>query len=201
MQHAARRARNCTKHGFEMDHAAYKEGRHEGLSNYCTVTIAYSLGERGKRYNGVCKDHHENDFLAAYNRGYELFGFASAVDRSAKELDKARKQYSKLDKQLRKYTTGYRDEGVATEDHNRKIIDIVSERAWLSKEAIPYWMVENRYAKRELEGYQAKVAAGDSSLGNLRPKGFDGPRPYQGPNPADAFELLRVLSSGRGSLR
>lgn len=193
MQYAARRARTCTKHGFEMDHTAYNSGRHEGLANFCTQTIAYDLGERGKKYRGVCKDHDESSFLAAYNRGYELYRFVNAVKYSQKQLTKASNRHSKLDGQIRKYTTGYRDKDLSMEEHNEKVFAIISERKWLAKEAIPYWTVENRYAKRELEGYRDKVAAGDSSLGKLRPRGFDGPRPYEGTNVGDSYEVMADL--------
>lgn len=194
---ASKRAQACSKHGASMDHDAYHLGRHEGLNSFCTPGTGYRLGESGKEYSGVCTDHSEEEFLQAYDRGFELFGFTSAVDTATARLREVENRYAQLNRELQKYAEGYRDEELTTREHNDKVLDIWSERKWLATEAIPYWQVELRYAQRELEGYQQKVAAGIDDAGSLSPRGFAGPRPYPGPTQTDAQEMLSEVFGRR----
>ena len=192
---AQRRTNDCAAHGYAMDREAYDDGRHAGLGQYCTTETAYGLGESGRTYNGVCGAHDEGAFLDAYNRGFELYTFTSAVSSAGTKLSSARSRYSELDEQLDKYSSGYRDEGLTMEEHNNKVLGLWAERKYLENEAIPYWIYAHRFLQEELADYRNKVAAGDPSVGSLQPRQFPGPEPYAGPTNADAREMLEEVFS------
>lgn len=192
---AERRAGDCANHGYAMDRHAYEDGRDSGLGQYCTATTAYELGGAGRRYNGVCAEHDEAAFLDAYNQGFEMFTFASAVSETADELQSARNRHAELDSRLQKYWGGYRDEGLTTEEHNEMVLNVWAERKYLLEEAIPYWTYAHRYSQEQLTEYRAKVAVDDPSIGSLRPRAFPGPEPYTGPTREDARQMLQEVFS------
>ena len=193
---ADKRAKACAKHGYAMDRSAYDGGRDDGLGLYCTTATGYSLGESGRMYNGVCASHNEGAFIDAYNRGFELYTFTSAVTSAQSKLNAAQSKHAELDAKLDKYSSGYRDEGLTMEEHNNMVLGLWAERKYLAKEAIPYWTVAHRDLKSQLTDYRAKVAAGDPAVGSLQPRQYPGPRPYKGPTQADAREMLREVFSG-----
>ena len=198
MAKADRRENACVKHGYAMNRDEYNVGRDMGLTNYCTPGNGYSLGEYGRAYNGVCGNHGEAVFFEAHNRGYELYGFTSAVGVTQSKHSEAKSKHSELDSQLDKYSSGYRDEGLTMEEHNNMVLGLWAERKYLAKKAIPYWDFAQRYAREELNDYKARVAAGDPAIGNLQPRQFPGPKAYHGPSKNDAREMLAEVFSNLG---
>ena len=196
MAKADRRGSACAKHGYAMDRSSYESGRHDGLDLYCIESTGYALGEAGRTYSGVCTGHNEGPFLDAYYRGFELYTFTSAVASAQSELSKAKSKHAELDKQLDKYSSGYRDEGLTMEEHNNMVLGLWAERKYLATEAIPYWQFAERDLQAQLTEYRAKVTAGDPAVGSLQPRRFPGPDAYNGPTSADAREMLREVFSG-----
>ncbi len=190
-----RRANDCAAHDHIIDRVAYDGGRHAGLSQYCTSATAYTLGESGRTYNGVCGEHNEGAFLDSYNRGFELFTFTSAVSSAGAKLSAAERRHAELDDRLEKYSSGYRDEGRTMEEHNNMVLGLWAERRYLKNEAIPYWVYAHTYLQEQLDGYRVKVAAQAPSLGSLQPRDFPGPEAYEGPTNSDAREMLEEVFS------
>ena len=52
----------CAKHGVTADFGDYKDGRAEGLNEYCQPGRGFSVGVNGGRYYGVCSVESEGDF-------------------------------------------------------------------------------------------------------------------------------------------
>ena len=193
---AERRANDCAKHGVVMDRTAYDTGRDQGLSQYCVAGNAYQLGERGHSYNGVCSNHNEADFLAAYEKGRELHAFTTAAGSASSQLASAESRFKELDARLDKYWGGYRDEGLTMEEHNTMVLELWSERKYLETEAIPYWRHADATLRSALSDYRDKVVANDPSVGTrLRPPAFSGPEPWEGPTEADARAMLQEVFS------
>ncbi len=193
---AERRGSACMEHGYVMDRSTYEDGRNAGLGQYCTADTAYSLGEAGQSYNGVCSAHNEQEFLAAYNRGLDLHAFTSAVASAESELASARSRHDYLDSELDKYDDGYRDENLTMEEHNNLVLNLWAERRYLEEEAIPYWIYANRFLEEQLDEYQNKVAYNDASADAMEPRAFPGPQAHDGPTSADARAMLQeVLGS------
>lgn len=190
MQRAGQRGSECSKHGFAMNHELYNEGRQQGLVSFCTVSKAYSLGESGAAYTGVCIDHDQDAFLQAYERGLELHRFVAAVSTAQVELDGAEQDHARLDRRIQDYKKGYKQDDHSAEEHKQQVLDVWAERKWLAKEAIPHWTVELRFAQRELEDYRQKLANNDPSLGHLRPSSMKQPQAYTGPSNADSYEMM-----------
>ncbi|MEM7281972.1 MAG: DUF2799 domain-containing protein [Pseudomonadota bacterium] len=192
---ADKRGKACSKHGYVMNRDAYDVGRDSGLNLYCTEETGFALGESGKPYNGVCSAHDEAQFVRSYDRGYEMFRFTASVAMTQAKLLEAKNKHKNLDKELQKYDSGYRDEGLTMEEHNNMVLEIWAERKYLKTVAIPHWTHEKRAAQRELDAYRAKMAAGDPSLGSLRPREVQEPRPYTGATKADAREMVAEVFS------
>ena len=69
----------CSRHGIAPDLAAYRSGHDDGVQQYCRAGNGFEVGRRGSRYQGVCPANLEQDFLAAYNDGRQLYELESAV--------------------------------------------------------------------------------------------------------------------------
>ena len=69
----------CAEHGIVPDLAAYRQGRDEGLRQYCRAQNGLRLGERGTAYAGVCPADLEPEFQAAYEAGKRLHDAFSRV--------------------------------------------------------------------------------------------------------------------------
>lgn len=82
----------CAKHGVAPDLNAYRQGRYEGLMQYCQPSKGFDLGARGGHYGGVCPGDLEYEFVDAYNAGYKLYELESSVALADRQIY-AKKQY------------------------------------------------------------------------------------------------------------
>ncbi|NIL93413.1 MAG: DUF2799 domain-containing protein [Woeseiaceae bacterium] len=69
----------CAKHGVTPDFAAYQRGHAQGVEAFCQPGRAFSFGENGGRYNGICPADMEPEFLEAYNAGHKLYSLRSSL--------------------------------------------------------------------------------------------------------------------------
>ena len=69
----------CAKHGVTPDFAAYQRGHAEGVEDFCQPGRAFSYGESGGRYNGICPADMEPEYLEAYNAGHKLYSLRSSL--------------------------------------------------------------------------------------------------------------------------
>ena len=79
---------SCAEYGVRPNLDAYNNGRQDGLRQYCTPTTGYNKGLSGYRYNGVCANHNERDFVEALNYGLAIY-------REVKILNNLKSQYRK----------------------------------------------------------------------------------------------------------
>lgn len=87
--HFGNHRRACAKHGITADFAAYKEGRDEGLVEFCQPSRGYDLGVSGGQYRGVCDVALEEEFLDAYKVGQRLYTLrANVYDADARIADR-----------------------------------------------------------------------------------------------------------------
>ena len=87
----SRHRKACAKHGVTANFDAYEEGRHEGLREFCRPTNGYRIGRKGATYDGVCPRDMEDEFLAAYEDGYEHFRLEKDVrniERDIRRVDR-----------------------------------------------------------------------------------------------------------------
>ncbi len=71
----------CVKHGIIPDREGYMLGWREGIREYCAPYNAFSVGERGVRYDNICPNDLQADFIAAYKDGRALFKARGEVTR------------------------------------------------------------------------------------------------------------------------
>lgn len=88
----AKRRKACAKHGVAIDHAAYMEGRAEGLRVYCQPQTGFNLGAGGGVYRGICPADLEPAFGDAYNAGRRLHDLQSDVNATVAAINTRRYQ-------------------------------------------------------------------------------------------------------------
>lgn len=72
---------------FAPDAAAWKEGRREGLAEYCTLSNGVRAGTAGEAYAGVCPSSLEYYFLTGYRLGREIFVLDDDMAASHEKLE------------------------------------------------------------------------------------------------------------------
>ena len=90
----------CAEYGVRPDLNAYNTGREQGLSQYCTPTTGYNKGLSGYRYNGVCANHNERDFVEALNYGLAIYGEVRTLNTLKSEYRKQEKYIRQLEDEL-----------------------------------------------------------------------------------------------------
>ena len=91
---------SCAEYGVRPDLNAYNTGREQGLSQYCTPTTGYNKGLSGYRYNGVCANHNERDFVEALNYGLAIYGEVRTLNTLKSEYRKQEKYIRQLEDEL-----------------------------------------------------------------------------------------------------
>jgi len=86
----------CAKHGISPELNAYREGREEGLRQFCRPQNGFRLGEQGVSYAGVCPPDTEADFLAAYEAGKRLNDITSSIHYTQNRLRSKQQQLARL---------------------------------------------------------------------------------------------------------
>ena len=86
LDHLGEHRKACAKHGITPDTDRYIAGRTEGLGSYCTPDNGYRVGRAGESYRGVCPELSTPAFVAAYNRGRELYTLHSRLTGVEREI-------------------------------------------------------------------------------------------------------------------
>lgn len=90
----------CAEFGVRPNLNAYNTGREQGLGQYCTPTTGYNKGISGYRYNGVCANHNERDFVEALNYGLAIYGEVKILNKLKSEYRKQKKYIHQLKDEL-----------------------------------------------------------------------------------------------------
>lgn len=91
----------CAEHGIRPDLSAYTSGREDGLRQYCTPTTGYNKGLSGYRYNGVCANHNERDFVEALNYGLSIYAEVRTLNNLKSQYRKQQQYILQLEDDLR----------------------------------------------------------------------------------------------------
>jgi hypothetical protein len=90
--HIGERREACAEHGVTPDFAAYRQGREEGLREYCTPASGYRLGRNGRAVNAVCPAELQADFRDAYKSGREIYQAAAVVESTRSRLHRKKRE-------------------------------------------------------------------------------------------------------------
>lgn len=151
----------CAKHGLTADFGSYKQGREQGLVEYCQPGRGYDVGVNGGRYYGVCSVDREADFLDAYNAGYHLYTLRSNVNRANSNIHSKERELENLSDKMRSKEAALISSETTTEDRILLLADLkeLSERkGHLEAEIVDLYEQRARH-QVELDNYQ--VAAAD----------------------------------------
>lgn len=91
----------CARHGVALQLDSYRDGRDEGIIQYCQSGNGYRQGRTGRQYAGVCPAEMEPDFLRAYNHGRELYELRARVQRIERNLRNKRARLADIEVEMR----------------------------------------------------------------------------------------------------
>lgn len=94
--YVARHAEACAEVGIAPDLAAWRAGRAEGLTVYCTRANAYELGRRGTRLAAVCPGADALALAAANDRGLRWWELGREIDRLEAEVAELDRRIDRL---------------------------------------------------------------------------------------------------------
>lgn len=94
--HVGERREACADHGVTPDLAAYRQGRDEGLREYCTPASGYRLGRKGQRLHVVCPSELQGDFRDAYKSGREIYQAAAVVRATKSRLQRKKRELEEV---------------------------------------------------------------------------------------------------------
>ncbi len=65
----------------------YTNGRNSGLIGYCQASSGFEVGRSGERYNSVCPDYLETEFIEAFKKGRKILELQLAKAKVEKEAE------------------------------------------------------------------------------------------------------------------
>lgn len=150
----------CAKHGVAPDFAAYRDGREQGLLEFCQPSRGFNLGESGWRYNGVCAADLEPGFLDGYRHGHELYGLRSSVSAVNQAISSRRNELNNTEQLIRDTEALLIDPDTTPEDRILALVDLknLSEEAGRLDAEIVSLIEERVDHERALESYEAILA-------------------------------------------
>lgn len=151
----------CAKHGVAANFEDYKRGRTQGLREFCQPERAFSYGESGGRYNGVCPAELEGDFVAAYNSGYQLYTLRAAVNNANSAIYAAQSELDYAEKRIVTIGLELVAEETTTEQRVLLLAELkdVTERKGELESQIDFLIAERARAEQDLEYYEQTIAA------------------------------------------
>jgi len=149
----------CAKHGYAPDLVAYRQGREQGLVDYCRPGRGFSAGESGASYHGVCPVDLEEDFLSGYRIGHHLHTLRSAISDKSSDIHRNERNIKKLQEEVSE-----REEALAgnelSADERRQLLDEIkqrSERMGRLKADIDLLVVQRSDLRAELRQLEESV--------------------------------------------
>lgn len=150
----------CADHGVAPDLDAYKQGRSEGLEEFCQPQNGFDLGSRGGQYRGVCPAGLEDSFVEAYRTGRHLYELESNVQSAARQIAYKKNQLDSLKRELAEKSSRLIASGVPTEERAKLLIEtkeIAEEQGRLEAEILD--LAEDKGVREEqLAAYRASLA-------------------------------------------
>jgi hypothetical protein len=64
---------SCGEYAIKINGEAWRNGRAEGLKQYCRTVNGYQLGRYGNQINNVCPNNLAGNFSRAYNYGMKIY--------------------------------------------------------------------------------------------------------------------------------
>jgi len=149
----------CAEYGVTPDLAAYQDGRAAGLREYCVAANGFRLGSQGNSYGGVCPVEVEDEFVAAYRAGQELYTLQTRLSNVVSDLDTKQDHLRKAESDIiTRSATAISSEATA-EERARAVADVkyLGERIGRFKAEIRQLEQDRVQCERDLEDYRATL--------------------------------------------
>ena len=122
--------RACSQHGVAPNLDQYRSGHADGVDVYCRAGNGFEVGRRGNRYQGVCPAAMEQEFLAAYSEGRQLYELEVAVREIDNQIAARHRHLETLKKDLTSAAAAI----VADETSVERRAELLLETASMAKE-------------------------------------------------------------------
>ncbi|MGD8978009.1 MAG: DUF2799 domain-containing protein [Gammaproteobacteria bacterium] len=150
----------CAKHGVAPDLQAYRQGREEGLRQFCQPDNGFNLGARGGAYKGACPADLATDFTDAYQAGKQLYTLQSRVNTAASQIAYRHRQLDSVEDQLRAKELGVISDDATIQERAQMLLEakeLNEKRGQLEAEIVELERQKAIY-ERDLDRYRLTVA-------------------------------------------
>lgn len=113
----------CAEHGVTPDMDAYRQGRDEGLRQYCQPENGFRMGARGTSYGGICPGDTADAFRSAYLEGKHLFELSSSVRRTENKIRSKKQELQQVKTALKDNAAAIIRPGTGNDVRARLVID------------------------------------------------------------------------------
>lgn len=155
-----RRGEACAEYGVAPNMDEYLLGRMQGLTAFCQPRRGFDMGLRGNRYDNVCPQNLEGEFLYAYQDGRELRNRQVSVSNIEQELSATIAELDTLDKQITADTVFLATGELTTEERIALALNLkdMAERSGHLHERMPQIEADLNAAHYDLDQYRASIA-------------------------------------------
>jgi len=101
LSYLSRHRKACAKHGISPEIDLYMAGYQIGLAQFCVPERGLQLGLNGGRYNGICPEELENNFVVAYQQGHEIYQTAQRIAKINSRINDQRDYLNEVHKEIK----------------------------------------------------------------------------------------------------
>ena len=125
----------CADYGVAPQIDLYRQGRDEGLLQYCTAANGFRVGSHGNSYTGVCSGYGESDFLRGYQAGKPIYQQRQRVNRVENSLRRIDREMNDLDQEEAKLRKQLVADGLKKKQR-KKLLHRLDELDWRHNELL-----------------------------------------------------------------
>ncbi len=122
----------CGEYAIVPNREGYMAGWHSGVQQFCNPENGFSMGQEGKRDNGVCQGDLRAPFVAAYEDGRRLYQAQRDVNLIVKQLNSYHQRLDQIKHELVDLTAAQLDTTLSLEDR----IHMLAEMESLTQERV-----------------------------------------------------------------
>jgi hypothetical protein len=155
-----KRAEACVAAGVLPNHAAYEQGRREGLAQYCQPENGFRLAMEGRnRYGGHCPAELDAAFRAGLTEGSRVYQTLSALRKAESVIASAQSRRAALDNKINANENGLilAASDAERQRHRNELIALRQQRAQIDSD-VRVAETELRWRNGELARLRVDVA-------------------------------------------
>jgi len=152
----------CAKHGVAPDLERYRQGRRQGLQEYCRPANGFRVGARGVAYQGVCPAELEAAFMTAHQSGARLHLLESRVAQADYSLRAKQRELEALEESMLQNSLVVVSAESTAEERAQALLDTrrMAEDSGRLKSEVRQLESDRQVLAQDLEAYRASLAEG-----------------------------------------